>query len=359
MKLPADIVSKLLVVLLIAATAAEVSSAGEVDDLTSQAHKYDSAYTLGPQTSQQKALELYQSALAAGPSKEQRLDILFRMAQLYGANYQLDKGEKPDFHKAIEIYKQIVDLYPPEEPIVYQAAILISSHYTSLGEFDKALKWSKKVFEFDMTNMTEQIHALEHETKAYELDPSESGGVKLTREEKNNFKKQYKKLRNLKNNLTKIQRFQEIAVSQLAFCASSIDPLIAHGELRSLTKEHYDGPIAEEATRLLAMNMNKMADLWAPQLDGMPVIAKAGDSTLLANNIVPQKSINVKKVESVSPKQEPIKQVSNKLQTQEAKTPFLYAILLPCLCIVLIVISAKLLMNKNHKNSLKGAQNEN
>ena len=348
------LITALTIVLMSAVSPSKAQSRNTAVDIINEAHNYDISYTSGSTTNRQRALSLYSSALEAEPDDGQRLHILYRMAQLNGTNYRLDRGEKPDFHKAIELYKEIIDLYPPEEPLVHQAAILISSHYTSLGEFIKALEWSKKVFEFDTTNMAEQIYALKQETKAYELDPSESGSVRLTREERNNFKTQYRKLRNLKNNLAKIQRFQEIAVRQLAFCAGSIDPLIAHGELRSLTKEHYDGPIAEEATRLLAMNMDEMADLWAPPLDEMPVIAKASESTLLVSNIVPQKSTNVEKAEPVPPKQELIKHV----KTQEAKNPFVYTILLPGLCIALILISGKVLMNKKHKTFLKGAQNE-
>ncbi|NIP52252.1 MAG: hypothetical protein GWN76_02295, partial [candidate division Zixibacteria bacterium] len=78
-------------------------------------------YTLGPEASQKKALSLYQSALAADPDKKQRLHILYRMAQLNGSAYQLEKGEKPDFQKAIKLYKEIINSYPEDEPLVYKA----------------------------------------------------------------------------------------------------------------------------------------------------------------------------------------------------------------------------------------------
>ena len=87
MKLANSAVLKLLVILVIATTA-KAGSAGKINDLINQARKYDSAYTLGPQTSQQKALEFYQSALTAGPDKEQRLNILYRMGQLNGCAYK-------------------------------------------------------------------------------------------------------------------------------------------------------------------------------------------------------------------------------------------------------------------------------
>lgn len=74
----------------------------DTEDFIRQAHQYDNMYALGPQTSQQAALRLYEQALTTEPDDQQRLHILYRMAQLNGSAYQLEKGEKPDFHRAIE-----------------------------------------------------------------------------------------------------------------------------------------------------------------------------------------------------------------------------------------------------------------
>ena len=69
------------------------------------------------------------------------------MAQLYGSAYQLEKGEKPDFHQAIKLYKQIVEEFPKDEPLVYKAMSSLCDHYTTLWDFEEGLKWSKKTLE--------------------------------------------------------------------------------------------------------------------------------------------------------------------------------------------------------------------
>ncbi|MHC4705179.1 MAG: hypothetical protein ACYTFQ_31905 [Planctomycetota bacterium] len=83
-------------------------------ELIEHAHKYDNMYVSSSDASQQKALEFYQAALRAGPDDKQQLHILYRMAQLYGSAYEVQKGEKPDFRKAIQLNEQIIDSYPPE-----------------------------------------------------------------------------------------------------------------------------------------------------------------------------------------------------------------------------------------------------
>ena len=193
-------------------------------DLIVQAHKHDNMYTLGPQANQQKALSFYQSALAAEPDDKQRLHILYRMAQLYGSAYELSKGEKPNFRKAIELNEQIIKSYPPEEPLTYKAASSICDHYTTLRDFESALGWAKKILEFD----TAQI--------------SEAGAV-----------------------AAKIRRYQKIAVDQIAYTADHISYLRNHGELRHISDKYHGTFIADRANERLVENMDKMPDLWAPQ----------------------------------------------------------------------------------------------
>lgn len=217
--------------------AGDIQSTKTTADLIQQAHQYDSMYTLSPKTSQQDALNLYQQALNADPDDQQRLHILYRMAQLYGSSYDLSRGEKPNFLKAIELNKRIIAKYPPEEPLVYKAMSSICDHYTSLWEFEKTVKWSKKVLEYDTDRLIEQIKNTEQE----------------------------KEKRSLRKALDKIKRYQVIAVDQVAYATDHISYLLTHGELRAIAQDYAGTDIAERAEELLVENMDKMPDIWEPQ----------------------------------------------------------------------------------------------
>jgi len=328
MKSASDIVLKLLVTLLIAATA-EAGSIGKVDDLISQARKYDSKYTLGPQTSQQKALELYQSALISGLSKEQRLETLFRMAQLNGCAYKVSKGEKPDYQKAISLYEQIVNEYPPDEPKVQMAINMISSHYTNLGQFEKSLEWSKKVFEHDISEMTGQLKALEQEIQNFVYET-------CTPEELREHRKRAKQAASLRKVLDVKERNQRVAVDIVAYSATRIDPLRAHGELRALIRKHPDTVIENRAAERLAENMEKMSQLWAPQ--NLPI--ESSETTIQAYSPAPTANLGQKQIgietKSSNIKPEPKKEIcsvepgaTEKLQNHDHTTevrapPFSY-----------------------------------
>jgi tetratricopeptide (TPR) repeat protein len=170
-----------LVVLWSASVHADEEAAAK---LIQEAHKHDNMYTLGPSASQQEALKHYQSALDAEPDDKQRLHILYRMGQLYGTCYQLEKGEKPDFRKAIELYKRIIDSYLPEEPLVHKSMISIGDHYTALWELEKALEWHKKVLEYDAGLMAEELNTLKNkEMPSIAFSPDGSRSEPLTKEQ--------------------------------------------------------------------------------------------------------------------------------------------------------------------------------
>ena len=234
-------------------------------DLINEAHKYDNMYSLGPQTSQQKALALYQAALAAQPDDKQRLQILYRMAQLYGSAYQLEKGEKPDFRKAIELYERIIDSYTPEEPLVYKAMISIGDHCTTLREFEKALEWHKKALHYDTARMAEELNTLKNkEMPRIEFTPDGPRPEHFTKEQLLEQKKQHNRAKLLEKSLREIRRYQKFAVDQVAYSAGLIDPLRAHGELRAIIEKHDSSFIADRAAERLKENMDKFPQLWAP-----------------------------------------------------------------------------------------------
>lgn len=208
----------------------EAKSASEFIKL---AHNYDNMYITGPEASQQKAISFYELALKAEPDSKEQLHILCRMAQLYGSSYDRSKGEKPDFHKAIEFNKKIISEYPPQEPLVYKAMNSICDHYTTLRDFDNAIKWSKKAIEYRPSEMVDQL-------KSGEID---------------------------EKNADKIKRYQRIAVEQIAYTADRISYLQTHGELRAIVENYAGTFISQRAKELLVENMEKMPYLWMPATD--------------------------------------------------------------------------------------------
>ncbi len=266
MKVNKYILSSIICVIFLALRG-NAETAKTASEFIAQAHNHDNMYILGPEASQQKAISLYNSALTTEPDEKQRLHILYRMAQLYGSSYDLSKGEKPNFHKAIGFYEEIVESYPSEEPLVYKAMSSICDHYTTLREFENAVKWAKKTLEYDTSQMAEQLKAIAQQEHSFERASHDSEFDPLSAKERLEAREQVKQGRLLKKALAKIKRYQGIAVDQVAYSANLIDPLRAHGELRAIT-EKYDGTfIADRAHERLVENMDKMPDLWAPQND--------------------------------------------------------------------------------------------
>jgi tetratricopeptide (TPR) repeat protein len=241
-----------LVFVLPTAWALSETSPRNAAELIARAHGHDNMYTLGPEASQERAVQLYELALQADPNERERLHILFRMAQLYGSAYQVEKGEKPNFRKAIDLCQQIIDTYPPEEPLVVRAMIEIGDHYVSLWEFERAVEGFKKTLTYDTGRL---------ETLAASLE--ERG--------------QHQEAEALRRTVAEIKRYQEIAVDQVAYSAGLIDPLRAHGELRSIADRYAGTFIGDKASQLLQENMDKLSGLWMPDRSGEPASTQFHD----------------------------------------------------------------------------------
>jgi tetratricopeptide (TPR) repeat protein len=236
----------------------------KVAELIAQAHKHDNMYTLGPEASQQEALNLYQSALAAEPDRKQRLHILYRMAQLNGSAYQLEKGEKPNFQEAIRLYKEIINSCPPDEPLVYKAMSSISDHYTTLREFESAIEW---------------LEAIEKLRENFEQH-----GDSMTAQQQQQAEKQILQAYSLRKALDKIKRYQVIAVDQVAYSANIIDPSIAIGELGSIAQKYSGTFIADRATGHIRETTARMMEYLEPGNEGFPI---PSGQTLHANVTTP------------------------------------------------------------------------
>ncbi|MHC4691572.1 MAG: tetratricopeptide repeat protein [Planctomycetota bacterium] len=266
MKLATKTLLTLLTVSLLAATTLKAEEPDQVAELIRQAHKHDNMYTLGPQASQQKALSLYQSALAAEPDMKQRLHILYRMAQLNGSAYQLEKGENPDFQEAIKLYKEIINSYPKEEPLVYKAMSSISSHYTTLREFETAIEWSKKALEYDTSKITRKLEAIEKLKEAIEQN-SDS----MTARERHLSAEQIEQAYSLRKTLDKIKRYQEIAVDQVAYTANIIDPTTAIAQLGDIAQKYAGTFIADRAVVHIRETTARMTEYLEPVNEEFPI----------------------------------------------------------------------------------------
>lgn len=291
MKTTDNIVRKLLEQLLLGAVifsaSAVANNSDTVAELIEEAHKYDNMWATSQDANQQSALQFYNAALGAGPDEDQRLHILYRMAQLYGSAYQLEKDEKPDFRKAIEINKQILDSYPFEEPLVFKAMISVGDHYITLWEFKNALKYFTKPLEYDVSKLEQHLAAIIYD------------------EEQEN------QVATLERNIVRIKQYQKIAVNQAEYAATLIHPISAHGVLRKIAGTYSNSFIGEHAAERLerlANNMGKMSDLQTPILD-MEMITGKSDSAVSAaqgETIVNlQKSVQISPANDNAPTEQP------------------------------------------------------
>ena len=249
------------------------------DELIEQAHRYDRAYNAGPEADRQQAIQHYQAALGADPTREERLHALFRLAQLHGVCYQAAKGEKPDYRKAISLYGQIVAAYPPEDPTVLRAMIGLCDHHTSLGQYEEALQWSKKVVQVDTSKLEEQLRAAEEASDFADQDPPpEPNAVAgLTRE--------YGGLRRIQR---QIELCKQAAVDQIAYTMRLVDPLLAQVELKRLIREHEGTRIADRAQRRLDESIDRMSEVYRPDLGG----PGSGDDPLLEVGMAPASGVS-------------------------------------------------------------------
>lgn len=204
--------------------------------LIERAHQYDNMWASNQDADQKKALECYGAALQAGPDDRQRLHILYRMAQLHGSAYQLEKGERPNFHKAIELNERIVQSYPPSEPLVSKALISLGDHHVTLRQFGKGLEYFRKVLEYDVSELERARRAAGSEQER----------------------------RLLAANIERIKRFQKIGVDQIEYCADLIHPLSVHKALQEIAATHSQAFIREYAAGKLTLRTDPFLDLWAP-----------------------------------------------------------------------------------------------
>lgn len=248
-------------------------------ELIEQAHRYDRAYNAGPEADRRQAIRYYLAALDADPTREERLHALFRLAQLHGVCYQAAKGEKPDYRKAISLYEQIVAEYPPEDPMVLRAMIGLCDHHTSLGQYEEALRWSKKVIQVDTSKLEEQLRAAEEASDFAEHDPPP---------EPNEVAGLAREYGGLKQAQRQIELCKQAAVDQIAYTMRLVDPLLAQVELKRLIREHEGTGIADRAQRRLDESIDRMSEVYRPDLGG----PGSGDDLMLEVGMAPASGVS-------------------------------------------------------------------
>lgn len=249
--------SRVAVLLLLALGPVAGVRAQTAAELIEQARQSDPGYGAG--MDRQKALELYEKALAAQPEAPQRLDCLFRIGQLQGCIFDPRKGERPDFRKAIRYYQQIVESYPPEEPMALTAIGLISDHYTSLHEYDAALAWARRAVDYDTSRAEQRIREIQGREASL-------ADTQYSPEERRAIIEESVRSASLQEGLQRMQERRVLAVDRVARAATYIDPMRAHGELRAIADKYAGTPVGDRATRRLQESMDKRMELWAPDL---------------------------------------------------------------------------------------------
>jgi hypothetical protein len=197
-------------------------------------------------------LELYQQALAAEPDRQQRLHVLFRMAQLQSCAYRVENGETPNYPQAIRLYQQILASYPAEEPLVLQATTGVADCYVSVRRFDEALYWSRKALTADTKVLEERLKALENGDgpdhaqvpAGNEQPPADPDALRRT--------------------LRQMQRTQCAAVDQIAYAATQVSSLWAETQLKAIEEQYAGTSIARRARELLERNADQVSDALAP-----------------------------------------------------------------------------------------------
>lgn len=205
-----------------------------------QARKHHDTYTRNAGPDRQEALHLYQLALETEPNHDQRFHILYAMARLVSTPPKGQEVTQADLQKAIELYTEIADSFPPERPKVFDAMLSAGRCYIRLSQFENALKCFKRPLQYDIGQIEKSLEA------------QQQAG-------------QNKRRDSLENTIANIKRHQEIAVDRIADCASQLGPLRAHGELRAIAQKYAGTFIAQRAALRLLENMDRMPELWSPK----------------------------------------------------------------------------------------------
>jgi tetratricopeptide (TPR) repeat protein len=241
-----------LVIWLVAAPADAVRAEAAAE-LIEQARQYDCGYTASPEASQRKALDIYRQALAANPDPPQRLQILFRMAQLQSCAYRVQNGEAPNYPQALRLYEEIVATYSSQEPLVLQATTAVADCLISLRRFDEALPWSRRALQANTKALEDQIKALEEpadrEGRAAHTAGRDEPGLDSE---------------TLRRRLRQMRQTQCAAVDQIAYAAEQTSFLWAEGQLKSIEEQYAGTPVARRARALLDRNADRVSDALAP-----------------------------------------------------------------------------------------------
>ncbi len=210
-------------------------------------------YTAGPEASQGKALDVYRQALAADPDSSQRLQILFRMAQLQSCAYRVQNGEAPDYPQALRLYEEIVATYSREEPLVLQATTAVADCLISLRRFDEALPWSRRALQANTKALEDQIRALEEPVVRAGHARGEGGAGEPPVDPVA-----------LRRRLRQMQQTQCAAVEQIAYAALQSGSLWAEAQLRSIEEQYAGTCMARRARELIDRNADQVSDALAP-----------------------------------------------------------------------------------------------
>jgi len=207
---------------------AESDTAADAETLIGEARSFDGMYCGSSREDREKAIAMYESAIGTQPGRTQTLEILFRLAQLHGTNYQISKGEKPRYGQAMRLYERIVSEYPSDEPLAMQSLICIGDICVTEWRFSDALQWYGRALEVPIDGLLQGKDALG-------ADPDR--------------RTEYEQMA---GRIERLQFYQSSAVQATAYAANQISPSVRIGLLENLLSRHREDHIREAVARVLA-----------------------------------------------------------------------------------------------------------
>jgi len=223
--------------------AAERDLPGTAACLLEEAHAHDGNYGEAQDVDRDKALALYEGVLRADPTREQRLHSLWRMAQLCSANFLREKGEGPRYDKAVELYRVIAEEAPAGGPVALRSMLGAAGALLANRQPLDAVRLC-----------ADGLDSCQRLAEAAEA-PSEKMTVRDVDEILG------------KSPWNNVPSCQEIAVTQLAAAARSVDIQIHDVAMEALRSRYPDSPVEGQAFRLLAKRLAEARSPWDLPVD--------------------------------------------------------------------------------------------
>lgn len=265
----------LVVLLLPVVCRADSDATADAAQLIGEARRFDGIYCGLQQEDREKAIAAYEAALRANPDHTQTLEVLFRLAQLHGTNYQIPKGEKPRYGQAMQLYQRIVSEYPHDEPLSMKSLICIGDICVTQWRFVDALRWYDRALEVNMDDLLQQQDAMRDDS-----------------DHRAEFER-------VTARMDRLQFYQSCAVEAISYTAMRIDPSVRDGLLESILRRRREEHVREAVVSALAASKVELFPLPAGLEEMTPYTEPAVQtSSVIAS---PTPAIDIEPVVAAAP----------------------------------------------------------